>query len=103
MEWNRQTERPQPLEWLFKDYDDTGEDKGSEHMKQILAELIQMEQYTMRPLKLFVLFGQGRKSLNSSRSVSLSYTNGDGQGVVITKASTYQLPTKFYPTSFSTV
>jgi hypothetical protein len=33
MEWNRQTERPQPLEWLFKDYDDTSVDKGSEHMK----------------------------------------------------------------------
>ena len=63
MEWNRQTERPQPLEWLFKDNDDTGVDKGSEHTKQILAELIQMGQYIMRPLKLFILFGQERKSL----------------------------------------
>ena len=63
MEWNRQTERPQPLEWLFKDYDDTGIDNGSEHMKQILAELIQMGQNIMRTLNLFILFGEGRKSL----------------------------------------
>ena len=34
MEWNRQTERPQPLEWLFKYHDDTGIDNGSEHTKQ---------------------------------------------------------------------
>ena len=29
MEWDRQTDRPGPLEWLFKNYDDTGIDKGS--------------------------------------------------------------------------
>ena len=66
MLWNgtdRQTDRPQPLEWLFKDYDDTGIDNGSEHMKQILAELIQMGQNIMRTLNLFILFGEGRKSL----------------------------------------
>ena len=61
MEWDRL--RPQPLEWLFKDYDDTGVDKGSKHTKQILAELIQMGQNIMRPLNLFILFGQERKSL----------------------------------------
>ena len=59
MEWNRQTERPQPLEWLFKDCDDTGIDKGSQHTKQILAKLIQMRQNIMRPLNIFILFGQG--------------------------------------------
>jgi len=32
--------RPRSLEWLFKSYDDTGTDKGSQHTK-ILAELIQ--------------------------------------------------------------
>ena len=63
MEWNRQTERPQPLEWLFKDYDDTGIGKGSQHTKQILAKLIQMGQNIMRPMNLFILFGQERKSL----------------------------------------
>ena len=45
-------QRPQPHEWLIKDYDDTGIDKGSEHRKQILAELIQMGQNIMRPLEL---------------------------------------------------
>jgi hypothetical protein len=34
-------QRPGPLEWLFKNYDDTGLDKGSQHTKQILAELIE--------------------------------------------------------------
>jgi hypothetical protein len=29
-----------PLEWLFKNYDDTCIDRGSQHIKQILAELI---------------------------------------------------------------
>ena len=42
---------------------------------------------------------QSRKS----HSASLSYTKGKGQGVVIATAATYQLPTKFYPTSFSQV
>ena len=32
--------RPGPLEWLFKNYDDTGIDKGPQHTKQIVAELI---------------------------------------------------------------
>ena len=40
MEQNRQTEIG-PLEWLFKNHDDTGLDKGSDHIKQILAKLIQ--------------------------------------------------------------
>jgi hypothetical protein len=39
MEWNGQ--RPGPLEWLFKNYDGAGLDKGSQHTKQILAELIE--------------------------------------------------------------
>ena len=43
MKWNGQTDRqrPGPLEWLFKNYDNTGIDKGSQHTKQIVAELIQ--------------------------------------------------------------
>ena len=39
MKWNRQ--RPGPLQWLFKNYDDTGTDKGAQHTKQIVAELTQ--------------------------------------------------------------
>ena len=66
MLWNG-TERPQPLEWLFRDYDDTGVDKGSEHTKQILAEMVQMGQCIMRSLNLFILFGQERKSLYRKR------------------------------------
>jgi len=44
-------------------------------------------------LNLLILFGQGRKGLKIRKiqSVSLSYTKCDGQGVVITKASS--LPT----------
>jgi len=40
---DRQTDRhrPKPLEWLFKNYDDTGIDKGAWHTKQIVAELIE--------------------------------------------------------------
>ena len=34
-------QRHRLLEWLFKNYDDTGIDKGSQHTKQILAELIE--------------------------------------------------------------
>ena len=42
MLWNRtDRHRPRSLEWLFKNYNDTGTDKGSWHTKQILAELIQ--------------------------------------------------------------
>jgi len=43
----------------------------------------------MRSLNLLILPGIGRKSHNSknSRSVSLSYKNGDGQGVAITEGS----------------
>ena len=40
MERNRRT-RPGPLEWLFKNYDDTGIDEGSQHTKQFLAEMIE--------------------------------------------------------------
>jgi len=29
------------FEWLFKNYDDTGIDKGAWHTKQIVAELIE--------------------------------------------------------------
>ena len=39
MEWNRQ--RPRTLEWLWKINDDTGLDRGSQHTKQIIADLIQ--------------------------------------------------------------
>ena len=37
MKWDRQG--PGPLEWLFKNNDDTDLDKRSQHTKQILAEL----------------------------------------------------------------
>jgi hypothetical protein len=33
-------QRLRPLEWLFINYDDIGLDKGSQHTKQILAEMI---------------------------------------------------------------
>jgi hypothetical protein len=39
MELNRL--RPGPPEQLFKNYDDIGIDKGAQHTKQILAELIE--------------------------------------------------------------
>ena len=39
---------PGPLEWLFKNYDGTGTDKGSQHTKQILAELIELGSRTIR-------------------------------------------------------
>jgi hypothetical protein len=42
MSWNgTDRQRPEPLEWLFKNCDDTGIDKRSWHTKQIVAELIE--------------------------------------------------------------
>jgi hypothetical protein len=51
----------------------------------------------MRSWNLLILFGIGRKSLNSrkSQSKALSYKKADGQGVVITKvlslSTTYKI------------
>ena len=67
MEWNRLRLRLQPLEWLFKNHDGTGIDNGSEHTKQILAELVHTGQCIMRSLNLFILLGQGMKSLKVER------------------------------------
>ena len=63
MEWNRQRDRNHLNG--YSDCDDTGVDKGSQHTIQILAELIQIGQNIMRPLNLFILFGEKRKSLYS--------------------------------------
>ena len=40
-------QRPGPLEWLYKNYDDTGIDKAAQHTKQIVAELIEPGDRTM--------------------------------------------------------
>ena len=45
--WDRQTDRPGSLEWLFKNCDGTGTDKGSQDTKQILAELTEPGGRTM--------------------------------------------------------
>jgi hypothetical protein len=54
-------QRPRPLEWLFKNYD-TGIDKGSEHTKQILAELIKPGGRTIHYIQLLIQFGMGKKT-----------------------------------------
>jgi len=86
MLWNgTDWQRPGPLEWLFKNYDDTEIDKGAWHTKQIVAELIQPGGKTIHYKVLeLILFGIGKKSLNSRKgqSASLSYK----KGIVITKA-----------------
>ena len=83
--------RPGPLERLLKSCDHTGIDKGSQHTKQIQPEMIQVRGRTIHyeNLALINSIWKGRKSLNirKSRSLSLSYMRGDGEGVVITKAS----------------
>ena len=62
---------------------------------------MEVEQNITRSFNLLILFGQGRKSLNSRKgqSASLSYKKGDGQGVGITKASplstTYKIFSNF--------
>ena len=50
---------------------------------------MEVEKYIMRSANLLILHGRGRKSLNirKTRSSSLSYMNGDGQGVAITERS----------------
>ena len=65
--------RPAPLEWLFKSYDDTGIDKGSQHTKHILAELIQAGGTTKHYeiLELINSIWKGRKTLNIRNSQSL--------------------------------
>ena len=66
MKWNGQ--RPGPLQWLYKNYDDTGIDKGSQHTKQIVAELIEPGGRTIHYKVLeLILFGIGKKSLNSRK------------------------------------
>jgi len=62
---------------------------------------MEVGQYIMRSLNLLFLCEKGKKSKKenlkswNSRSVSLSYTKGDGQGAVIRKAtmflSTYKI------------
>ena len=66
MLWNG-TDRQRDRNHLngYSDCDDTSIDKGSEHTIQILAELVHMGQNIMRPLNLFILFREERKSLYS--------------------------------------
>jgi hypothetical protein len=80
MTWDRV--RPGALEWLFKNYDGTCIDKGLQHTKQILAELIEPV------LEFNNSIWNRTKNLNNreSQSESLSYKKGDSQCVVITKA-----------------
>ena len=86
MKLNRQ--RTGLLEWLFKNYDDTGIDKGSQHTKQILAELIEPGGRTIH-YKILELINSiwTREEKTKQQKVSiLSYKMGDSHSVVITKA-----------------
>jgi len=58
MEWNRQTERPQPLDWLFKDHDDTGIDKAAFFLKVFHPQELQHtnKYYTSVYKTTFILY-----------------------------------------------
>ena len=66
MKWNRQTET-WTASMAIQNYDDTGIDTGSQHTKQIVAELIDPGGRIIH-YEILELFGQGRKSLNSRKS-----------------------------------
>jgi secreted protein with Ig-like and vWFA domain len=85
----------------IKKYDDTGLDKGPQHTKQILAELIEPGGKTIHyeiPELINSIRTRGT-SLKSRKtlSASLSYKKGDGQDVVIIKAFTIPTTYKILP------
>ena len=60
--------RPGLLEWLFKNYDDTGPDERAQHTKQIVAEMFQPGGKTLHyEILEHILFEIGKKSLNSRK------------------------------------
>ena len=74
----------------MKNCDDTGIDKGSQHTKQILTELIELGGRTTHYeiLKLINSIWNWEENVlgRNRRSVYLSYKKGDSHSVVITKA-----------------
>ena len=88
MSWNGTDRlRRGPLEWLFKNYNDTGIDKGSQHTKNILAELIEpggrIIHYDIVELTNSICTRE-EKSQQQKESINVPILQGDSHGVVIT-------------------
>ena len=103
---NRQTDRqrPKPLEWLFKNNDNTGIDIGASHTKQILAELIETGGQTKYYQTLELINSiRTREELETVDQCPYLTQSVMTRVQSLLRHHCYQLPRNFYPTFFSQV